>query len=107
MLALIVGSILALTDASMMSIMKNISMGILPYSYLTIVCIVYSLQPLLFMFGLNNTSMTVLNLSWDLMSDILVTMVGLFYFREHLSNKKAIGVLFAVLAIVLFSIDGE
>lgn len=106
-LALIIGSILAISDASMMTIMKRISIGEMSYIYMAIVCVIYCIQPFLFMYGLNNTSMTVLNLSWDLMSDILVTLVGLLYFREGLSNKKMLGVMLALLAIVLFSIDGE
>ena len=106
-LALIIGSILAVSDASMMSIMKGISQGTIPYTYMIIVAIVYLIQPFLFMFGLNHTTMTIMNLSWDLMSDIIVTLVGLLYFRESLSHKKSMGVLFALLAIVLFSIDGE
>ncbi len=49
--------------------------------------------------------MTALNLMWDVMSDILVTASGLFYFKEKLSYKKYIGLSFAFVAIFLLSGD--
>jgi multidrug transporter EmrE-like cation transporter len=89
-----------------MGTIKNVSMGIYPRFAMWIVTVLYMIQPWIFLKGLNFTSMTVLNLSWDLLSDILVTVSGLLYFRESLTEYKLIGVLFALLAITLFALDG-
>lgn len=50
--------------------------------------------------------MTFSNLGWDLMSDILVTLVGIFYFKEKITGLKGIALLLALIAIILFGIDG-
>jgi multidrug transporter EmrE-like cation transporter len=46
-----------------------------------------------------------MNVLWDMMSDIYVTAIGLFYFKEKLTTAKQLGLSFAIMAIVLFSYD--
>jgi len=74
--------------------------GIVPISML-----IYSFQPYLFLESLQYESMTVMNILWDIISDILVTVVGLFYFKEQISSMKQVGLAFAFVAIVLMSYD--
>lgn len=106
-MGLLTGLFLAANDVSMMGIMKHISQGVMAKVWMVLVSIVYAIQPWIFLKGLDFSSMTVLNLSWDLISDILVTLSGLWYFREQVTETKLIGVLFSLVAIVLFSLDGE
>jgi drug/metabolite transporter (DMT)-like permease len=49
--------------------------------------------------------MTVMNLLFDVVSDISVTAVGLLYFKESISNMKKVGLFFAFVGIVLMSWD--
>jgi multidrug transporter EmrE-like cation transporter len=49
--------------------------------------------------------MIVMNLLWDLISDVLVTANGLLYFKETLSQKKFIGVIFSLIGIYLLSCE--
>lgn len=105
-IGLLIGLVLSVFDLFNMGTMKQISLHKFPVSTLWIVSLLYSIQPWIFLKGLNFTSMTVLNLSWDLLSDILVTLSGLFYFKEQLTEYKALGVMFSVLALILFGIDG-
>jgi multidrug transporter EmrE-like cation transporter len=65
----------------------------------------YSLQPLIFLQALKFESMTVMNILWDVMSDLMVTCMGLIYFREKISNIKMVGLCFAFIAIALLSYD--
>lgn len=105
---LIVGALLATIDIFMMGILKKITLGLLSFNtWMPISVLLYTITPWLFKFGLNYTSMTVLNLSWDLLSDILVTSIGLFYFKEKITQLKLFGVLFAIFAILLFTIDQD
>ncbi len=67
--------------------------------------ILYAFQPFIFLFGLKHTSMTVLNLLWDILSDIMVTASGIFYFKEKLSMKKYIGIAFGLLAVMFLTGD--
>lgn len=65
--------------------------------------LIYSMQPLLFLKSLSFETMTVMNILWDITSDVVVTLIGLFYFKETLSNVKRLALFFAFVSIVLFS----
>lgn len=104
--SLLLGLLLAFFDLFNMGTLKNIYLKKFSHAYIWPVTILYALQPWIFLKGLNFTSMTVLNLSWDLLSDILVTFSGILYFKESLTHYKFFGVVFAVIAIILFAVDG-
>ncbi len=72
-------------------------------AWLGLPTLLYAFQPLIFYFGLSHTSMTVLNLLWDVLSDVLVTASGLFYFKEKMSMKKYIGITFGLLAVLFLT----
>lgn len=97
---------MAFIDTIVLSGLKEYNMGtntwkaIIPISML-----VYSLQPYVFLQALQFESMTVMNILWDVISDILVTIVGLFYFKEKISSIKQVGLAFAFIAIILMSYD--
>lgn len=74
--------------------------GIVPIAML-----IYSFQPYIFLLALQYESMTVMNILWDVISDIIVTMMGIFYFKEQISSIKQVGLVFAFIAIVLMSYD--
>ena len=97
---------MALIDALSLSILKSINMGTLSSSYLFLPVIIYSLQPLIFFQSLQFESMTVMNLLWDVISDIFVTFIGLAIFREKISRTKTLGVVTAFVAIFLLSWTG-
>jgi len=44
-----------------------------------------------------------MNLLWDVMSDVLVTSIGLFYFKEKLTKFKKMGVVLSIISIVLLT----
>jgi hypothetical protein len=48
-------------------------------------------------------SLTVMNLIWDVMSDVLVTSIGLFYFSEKLTKLKKLGVMLSFISIILLT----
>jgi len=105
-LSILVGLALATFDLFNLGAIKNVSTGAYPRIIMWVVTGLYAMQPWIFLKGLNFTSMTVLNLSWDLLSDILVTLSGVLYFRESLTEYKFIGVLFSLLAITVFAMEG-
>jgi len=102
MLGILMGGLLATTDVTAMSIMKQISLQSFSKVWMVIVTLIYAVQPWIFLKGMSYSGMTVMNLSWDIMSDILVTSVGLFYFREQLTKTKLLAVGFALMAAFLF-----
>jgi multidrug transporter EmrE-like cation transporter len=99
-------SLMALIDTTVLALFKGYSLGnitwnaVIPFGML-----LYSLHPYIFLHSLRYESMTVMNLLFDVISDVTVTMVGLLYFRETLSNMKKVGLLLAFIGIVLLSYE--
>ena len=65
------------------------------------------MDPLIFYTALGFESMTVMNLLWDLMSDIIVTLVGLLYFKEVLPLTKKVGVVLSFISMFLMTYEGD
>lgn len=104
-IGLLIGFILALTDVSMMSLLKNISLHNYSILWMTLITTIYAIQPWVFLSALDFTSMTILNLSWDLFSDILVSFAGIYVFKEAHSDREMLGICFALIAVYLFATD--
>lgn len=97
---------MAFMDAVVMSWLKNISLGAYTSAWiLPLAMLVYSFQPMVFLQSLKYETMTIMNILWDLISDLSVTAVGLFYFREKLTHMKLSGLAFAFVAIILLSYE--
>jgi multidrug transporter EmrE-like cation transporter len=45
--------------------------------------------------------MTVMNILWDVSSDVLVTVIGIFIFGEVLTTTQWVGLVLAILGITL------
>jgi drug/metabolite transporter (DMT)-like permease len=98
------GGAMALVDAFILSMLKAFSVGWIKWSGVFLVAMLaYAIQPLLFYQGLKGNGLTVMNLLWDVMSDVLVTAVGVFYFSEKLSSLKRAGVILSFISIILLT----
>lgn len=101
-------SFMAFIDAFTLAGLKEVSIGAIEWrNFLPISMIIYSIQPLVFIHSLKYESMTVMNLLWDVLSDLIVTFVGLFYFKESVSSIKKVGLMFAFISIVLLSYEDK
>jgi len=97
---------MASIDALVLGGLKKYDMGTQTWrGVIPIAMLMYSLQPYIFLQALQYESMTVMNILWDVISDILVTVMGIFYFKEQISSLKQVGLMFAFIAIVLMSYD--
>ncbi len=97
------GVMMASLDILMMSIGKMTSLRQIQYSNaLPIATLVYMIEPYLFFKALNYESMTTMNLIWDLTSNVMVTLFGVFYFKESIKGLRWLAVLFAIFALILF-----
>ena len=100
------GLFMATIDLFMLGIIKLVSTGaIKSIWWMTLPTVVYAFQPWIFLHSLRIESMIVMNLLWDLISDVLVTANGLLYFKETLSQRKFIGVIFSLIGIYLLSCE--
>jgi drug/metabolite transporter (DMT)-like permease len=99
-------SLMAFIDTFVLSLLKGYSLGLIKWrAVVPLGMLLYSLHPYIFLKSLEFESMTVMNLLFDVISDISVTFMGLFYFKENLSSIKRVGIVFAFIGIVLLSYD--
>jgi multidrug transporter EmrE-like cation transporter len=97
--------LLAVNDVISFGITKNIYLKKTKFYWIIIPIILYGLQILIFYYGLHQTSMSVSNITWNLVSNVLVTLIGIYYFGEKINNLKGIALGFAFVSIVLFAIE--
>jgi multidrug transporter EmrE-like cation transporter len=104
LLPLFFGLIMGIIDVFMMSSLKMVHnkslssrIGI-PFSIG-----VYALQPLIFLKALDYESMVIMNLVWDLSSDILVTLQGVLVFGESFKGLKLLGVVLSFISLALMT----
>ena len=102
---LFIGLILAIIDIISMSTVKNISINKLKDNWILFAFILYGSQMLIFKYGLEHTSMIGLNLTWNIFSSIVISIIGLYYFSENISNLKMYGVLFGLISLILFGLS--
>jgi hypothetical protein len=97
--------LMALIDAFSLTLLKKISTKALSFSFVPIAMLIYAIQPFIFLEALNFESMTVMNILWDLSSDIIVTFIGIFILGEKIGFRKSIGIVLSFIAIYLFTFE--
>jgi multidrug transporter EmrE-like cation transporter len=96
-----------LLDSITLPIVKAVSQGSLGFPWMAVSSLLYASSPFIFLKALETESLTVMNLIWDLSSDLIVTFVGLFIFKESLPPLKILGVLLSFVSIFLMTYDGD
>uniref|UniRef100_A0A6C0KL40 EamA domain-containing protein n=1 Tax=viral metagenome TaxID=1070528 RepID=A0A6C0KL40_9ZZZZ len=91
-------------DAFVLSSLKAYHLGWIEWRGILLVSmVIYACQPLLFLQSLGNSSLTIMNLLWDVMSDVIVTSIGLYYFSEKIGPMKKMGVVLSIVSIFLLT----
>ena len=96
---------MACIDTVAFSFLKEISIKSISSAFFPFVVLLYSFQPWIFLQSLKYESMTVMNIMWDLSSDILVTLFGLFVLGERIGFRKAVGIALSFVAMYLFTFE--
>lgn len=95
---------MAFFDVIMMSLAKLSKIGSISYgTALPLATLIYAVEPYIFFKSLNYESLTVMNLIWDLTSDVIVTLVGVLYFKESIKGLRWLAILFAIFSLALFA----
>ena len=100
------GLFFGIADVIALSITKSVSLG-LNNIWMILPVAIYAMNPIVFLRALNKESLTIMNLVWDLTSDLLITVIGLFYFAESISPMKFLGVLFGVVGLFLMTYESS
>ena len=96
---------MAMVDVFMLSLVKTVSMDYKLIRWMLIPTLVYAFQPWIFLQSLQFESLIIMNLMWDVISDVLVTLTGLIFFQEKIGPFKLIGVCLSFISITLMSLD--
>ena len=98
------GVVMASFDIVMMSVAKMVSLKQISYNIgLPIAAVIYSIQPYFFMKALNYENMVVTNLVWNLVSDIIVTLQGVFIFGESIAGLRWIAICMSIVSLTIFA----
>ena len=98
-------TLMAFMDVVVLGWLKEYSIGQISWKVIPLGMLVYGMQPLVFLQSLRYESMTVMNILWDVISDLIVTATGLIYFKEKLTTVKKFALVLAFIAIMLFACD--
>jgi multidrug transporter EmrE-like cation transporter len=93
-------------DAAALPIVKAVSNGWSPV-WMIIPVILYGASPFLLLSALRQETLTIMNLVWDLTSDLIVTFIGLVLFGETISPVKGLGVGVSFIALTLMSYENH
>jgi multidrug transporter EmrE-like cation transporter len=103
------GLLMASIDVFMLGLIKSISLdGARMMRWMVIPTLLYAIQPWIFLESLKFESLVAMNLMWDVLSDVLVTLLGFIYFGEKVGPLKRIGVVLSLVSVFLLaSSDGD
>ena len=92
-------------DAISLPLMKAKHLGILKGAWLLpLAMIVYSLQPLIFYKSLSVENMGVMNILWNVTSDIVIALLGLVLFGEKLTSIQCFGIALSLTGITILGL---
>jgi len=104
LLPIFLGTLMASLDLIMMGSIKMVHTGTMTGMFgVPFALAVYALEPLIFLKAMNYEGMAVTNLIWNLMSDILVTMQGLFIFGESIKGIRWVAIGMALVSLTIFA----
>jgi len=96
---------MASVDGFAMAMLKAKHLGFIKNMFIfPITMLIYSFQPLIFYKSLSSESMSIMNVLWDVMSDVIVALIGYFVFGEVFTIQQCIGIVFCVIGITLLGV---
>jgi multidrug transporter EmrE-like cation transporter len=104
---LVYGTYMSIVDVFMLGLLKAIHLGWVSSALLFLPSVVYAMQPWVFLASLKFESLTVMNLMWDVLSDVLVTFMGIYFFKETITRTKLIGIGLSFLSVFFLTYPGE
>lgn len=99
-----IGSVMALIDIAMMTLLKLVSIKKVQWVVgLPIAVFLYALEPIIFLKAMNYEGMVVTNLVWNLMSNVIVTLQGVFVFGESIKGLRWLGIAMSLVSLTLLA----
>jgi multidrug transporter EmrE-like cation transporter len=97
---------MALVDVITFSLVRSVDVAKTRwFRWMILPTLFYAFQPWILLDALKYETLIVMNFMWDVISDILVTLTGYFYFGERIGVYKIIGVSLAFVSAIFMSIQ--
>jgi multidrug transporter EmrE-like cation transporter len=104
LLPIFFGLVMALIDINMMGTLKFIDQGKLAYAIgFPIATLLYAFQPYVFLKAMAHSNMLTTNLIWNLASNIMVTLLGVFFFKEKIKGLKWLAIGLSLFSLGIFA----
>jgi hypothetical protein len=104
MLPVFLGTMMAFLDVVMMTSTKLVSKGqIGSWWGMPLAVAAYAFEPIIFRKSLDYEGMVVMNLMWDLTSDVIITILGFVVFNEKVNRYKFLGVCLSMVSVMLMA----
>jgi multidrug transporter EmrE-like cation transporter len=104
LLPILFGIVMALIDINMMGTLKFVDQGKLAYAVgLPIATLLYAFQPYVFLKAMAHSNMLTTNLIWNLASNIMVTLLGVFFFKEKVKGLKWLAIGLSLFSLGIFA----
>jgi drug/metabolite transporter (DMT)-like permease len=100
------GLVFGLIDSIALPLIKTVSLGASRW-WMLVPVVLYASSPFVFLKALEKETLTVMNLVWDLTSDLVVTFIGLVVFAERLPPTKLLGVFVSFIGLFLMTYEGN
>jgi multidrug transporter EmrE-like cation transporter len=100
------GLTFGLLDSIALPMVKRVSNGA-DYRWMILPMLMYAASPFIFLEALKEETLTIMNLVWDLTSDLVVTFIGIFFFMEKISHVRLVGVVLSLLSLSLMAYEGD
>ena len=106
-LPIFIGALMAFVDILMMGLSKMISLKQVSASFIPMTMLLYGLQPLLFLKGIRYDGMVITNLVWNLISNVVITIIGVVVFGETLKGIRWIGIGMGIVSLALLAYSDD
>ena len=103
--SIFISFILASIGAFSLIFIKKIVENELSKKWIAVPIIINIASVYLILFGLRYSSITIFNIEWNLISNILVTGLGVLYLNEIHSVYEIVGLILAFIAIIILNIE--
>jgi len=104
LLPILFGLVMALIDITMMGTLKFVDQGKLAYNIgFPIATLLYAFEPYVFLKAMAHSNMLTTNLIWNLASNILVTLLGVFFFKEKVKGLKWLAIGLSLFSLGIFA----
>lgn len=97
------GIVMSLIDTGMMVLVKKVSLSTTNNILVRMIfpTVLYAIEPWVFLSAMKYESMVIMNIIWNLVSNLLVTGFGILYFGEKIYGIRLVGFVLAIISLFM------